>query len=262
MNKTSKNTPTKLADKLQSCLNQRKALLVENPMMIAALFLDPRFKCELETDPEKLMFAKLTLESIWQRIKSVKNSGEINNEEVNNQMPNTSADNMNDLYEELDDQYKEMGLQCNTDGKSCSMESPDFSRDKSDIYVAIHHYEQFVSGARMKSSESVHAFWENNKTTFGLELYEIASMIFAIPPTQASVERSFSALKYLFSEYRCNLSEDLLECCLLIHLNPEFYYIVKELDIKELEENLRKSLKHRIFFLVPKYSGLQRRNVR
>lgn len=83
-------------------------------------------------------------------------------------------------------------------------------------------------------------FGKKNKTQFGSELYEISSIIFAVPPTQASVERSFSALKYLFSEYRYNLAEDLLECCLLIHLNPEFYYMVKELDIKRVEENLQK----------------------
>lgn len=239
---SSNNQHTKLAENLQICLNQRKARLIENPIMMCALFLDPRFKCELDVNPDKRIFAKLTLEKIWQRFKSVKNSGRTNDEAVNIQTQNTSAENMNDLYAELDERYQSMGLS-NAAGQSSLDNSFNFPRNTSAISVAVHHYEQFVSGIRMKSSESVHEFWEKNKTKFGLELYEIASIIFAVPPTQASVERSFSALKYMFIDYRYNLSEDLLECCLLIHLNPQFYYMVKDFDLKRIEENLRKNAK-------------------
>lgn len=211
---------TSLATELLRCLNERKKHLITNPLMRCAIFLDPRFKCDIDSNIELRIFTKMILQTVWQRIQSIKNDEkEVTNQTVMNRAK-TSLDSMNDLFDELDDEYD----------KDHSL-TPDFSKSKTDISEAIERYEQFVSGKRMKCSTSVHEFWESNKSNFGAELYEIASIIFAIPPTQSSVERYFSALKYLFEEHRCNLREILLECCLLVHLNPEFYEIVKEQDI-------------------------------
>lgn len=43
-------------------------------------------------------------------------------------------------------------------------------------------------------------------------------------------------LKFLFLDNRYNLAEDMLENLMLVHLNPEFYYKVKDLEIKQLVE--------------------------
>ncbi|XP_031626200.1 uncharacterized protein LOC116342650 [Contarinia nasturtii] len=229
---------TDLAKNLKLHLDIRKKRLIENPLMQCALFLDPRFKCELDGDSERTIFMKLILDNVRNRIQSIKNDNEqTEEEETNSEVPNKSTDNMNDFYTELDQQYEASGI--GALGGDFSTISPDYSKDKSDIAIAVNKYEHFVFGTRMKSSDSVHSFWESNKKTFGPELYEIASVIFAIPPTQTTVERYFSGLKLLFTEYRCQLSEDLLECCLLIHLNKDLYKKVKILDIKKVEESLK-----------------------
>lgn len=219
---------TKLAEKLRRCLNSRKDKLLKNPLMLCAMFLDPRYKCDVDSDPEKVVLVKLTLEKLWSRIKTVKQCEPSNDRTPNVESSIASEDNFTDLFEQLDKQYDAMGV-CSgqTDTNYMPVNQPDFSADKNDIFAAIGRYETFLAGSRMKSSESIHTFWEANKTKFSLELYEIANVIFAIPPTQATVERSFSALKYLFSDYRYNLDKNLLESCLLIHLNPEMYYLVK-----------------------------------
>lgn len=231
---------TNLAKSLQQCLNERKHKLTENPLMLCALFLDPRYKCEIYSEPEKVRFVKLTIENLWKQILTVKNAGRSQTNVVDKTgATNTTTDNVEDLFDELDQQYSLMGIQSGAIGQSfSSMDHSNFSRNESNISAALYKYEECISGARVKSSESVHHFWENNKTEYGSELYEIACIIFAIPPTQASVERCFSALKFLFTEYRCNLAEDLLESLMLSHLNPEFYYLVKELDIAKLEQRL------------------------
>lgn len=222
---------TKLAADLQDHMNTRKKQLIENPLMRCAMFLDPRYKFDIDCDNELLIFVKMTLEKVWQRIKSVKYVEQTSEEPQRNQVQNKSLDNMDDLFAELDAEYNAKLKKNGAIDENLSPCHPNFSKEFSDIAETIHQYENFVSGSRMKSSDSVHTFWEQNKSTFGLELYEIASTIFAIPPTQSSVERFFSALKYLFNDYRYNLAEDLLESCLLIHLNSDFYETVKKQDI-------------------------------
>lgn len=108
------------------------------------------------------------------------------------------------------------------------------NRDKSYIAVALSKYEN-LTVHRMKSSESVWSFWEKSKEEFGPEIYELASIIHSIPPTQASVERNFSALKFMFTDCRYNLAQDLLESLLLIHLNQDMYESVKIAEIEKFK---------------------------
>lgn len=221
---------TQLAQKLQQCINSRKPKLLDTPLMMCALFLDPRYKCAIDSDYEKIQLAKMTLEHLWERLKSVKNSA---SRELLVEAPivnTTSEDNMESFYAELDLHFNEsMGLQASLAG---SAHSTDSSHDKNSFNNAISKYESSVLGFRMKSNESIHSFWESKKEEFGNELYELACVIFAIPPTQASVERSFSALKYTLTDRRYNLKPELLEALLLIHLNRDFFYLVKEEDIQ------------------------------
>lgn len=64
---------TQLAEKLLHALSKRKTKLVDHPLMICALYLDPRYKCEVVNDQNKVKIAKLTLENIWERVKLVNN---------------------------------------------------------------------------------------------------------------------------------------------------------------------------------------------
>lgn len=49
------------------------------------------------------------------------------------------------------------------------------------------------------------------------ELYQLASIVLAVPAMQVSVERAFSSLKFILAPQRSNISEDTLEdmtvCC-------------------------------------------------
>lgn len=215
---------TKLAQCLLECMNSRKSKLIETPLMLCAVFLDPRYKCTIESDHDKIQLAKMTIDHIWNRLKTVK--GATSEDETT-----SIADKSNDIdtfYAELDLHLNEtLGLQ-----PSLAGHATDNSNDKSLIVNAISKYELSISGLRMKSSDSIHAFWETKRTEFGV-LYEIASIVFAIPPTQASVERDFSALKYMLTDRRYNLKQELLESLLLIHLNREFFVQVQDTDIQK-----------------------------
>ena len=51
------------------------------------------------------------------------------------------------------------------------------------------------------------------------ELYEMAQIVFAVPPTQVSVERVFSALNHIFGSDRNRINPDMLADQLLVALN-------------------------------------------
>lgn len=228
---------TTLASNLQSCLNQRKSKLLDNPLSLCAAFLDPRYKCEIDRDQDKMRFVEMTLEHLWDKMRSVNDKEQAPVKEASTTV-NTSGD-MSSLFDELDNHYRAIGVESGSLGENMHrrIDHPDFSRN--DISIQISKYEQATSTHRMKSSESIHDYWNTRKNEFGPELREIADVVFAIPPTQAAVERCFSALKFLFTEQRCNLGEELLECLMLVHLNPDFFESVKEQEIKDLEDSLK-----------------------
>lgn len=217
---------TQLAANLLRRLEERTPNMIGNQIMVCAMFLDPRFKKDL--DAEQQEFAKLGLANMWKHIQSFKGIIEASADEV--EMPRKKKKStMEDWYAELDkfnEQYDSMTLQ----------EDQNSSTDC--IELAIRKYELFVENFQMKSKESVQNFWETHKKEFGVELYEIACALYAVPPTQASVERTFSALKYLFSYYRYRLSENMLESLMLIHTNSDLYYLIKEEELKMLKETL------------------------
>lgn len=224
-----------LAQSLQRCIHDRKPKLVETPLMICALFLDPRYKYAIDSDHEKVQLAKLTLEHIWDRFLSSSLSNET--EQETSIVDATPDDNMAKYYEELDLHLNEsLGLESIG---HCSSSSTTRSHGKRSIIDAISRYEKSVLGLRMKSSESIHSFWETKREEFGSELYEIACIVFAIPPTQASVERDFSALKYMFTDKRYNLRPDLLESLLMIHLNRIFFAQVQTTAIENMQKENR-----------------------
>lgn len=58
-------------------------------------------------------------------------------------------------------------------------------------------------------------WWEDKKHTYP-ELYEVAKVVHAIPATQVSVERLFSALRFVMHHLRGNLSASIIEDLVLI----------------------------------------------
>lgn len=62
---------TNLAQRLMECIYNRKSKLIDTPLMICAIFLDPRYKCTIESNHEKVQLAKMTIERIWNRMKLV-----------------------------------------------------------------------------------------------------------------------------------------------------------------------------------------------
>lgn len=226
---------TQLAANLVQTLEKRRAQLLDNTVMMATTFLDPRFKTDIETEPEKVHLVKLFLADLNQRVKSGKSAEKTSSEE--NEMEMSSSDDDDD-YTLLDKYYAKKGLQSTSILECTTARSTDItesSNDETAILQEIESYQQITTGIRLKSRESVLNFWQGQKTTLPL-LYEIAKIIYAIPPTQATVERAFSALNIIFDKSRCNLRQELLENILLLALNKQTLAKINLIEMDELKK--------------------------
>lgn len=80
----------------------------------------------------------------------------------------------------------------------------------------------FWNVQRIKASESVMHFWNNNRATRP-DLYRLAEVVFAAAPTEVAVERTFSTLDFILTKLRNSLSDKSVERILLIKLNKSLF---------------------------------------
>lgn len=85
-----------------------------------------------------------------------------------------------------------------------------------------HELQKFGTIKRTSLQESAIDFWAKNKKTMK-DLYEISTIINAVPATQVTVERAFSHLAFILSALRTRLHSDTLENIILIRLNKEIF---------------------------------------
>lgn len=97
--------------------------------------------------------------------------------------------------------------------------------------LGIEHAHDVFQPDVLPGEANVLEFWESQK---GSLLYDVAIAAFIIPPTQVQVKRDFSSLGHIFTERRYRLSEDLLEAIMLINLNKELFYLVKQEQLNSI----------------------------
>lgn len=228
-----KANATNLAQLLIDSINKRKHDMLSNRLMIVAVYLDPRYRCQLP--PHKIVIAKLTIEKLWERIQDVEGGFTAPNIEMNVSEHNDSSDSvtMDSLMANVDEYFEGIGQV----EQIYNNETP----TETNIVTALDAYDNLTDKKREKSSKKVLEFWEEQKNESNIHfLYDIAKLVLAIPPTQSSVERLFSILNFIFSDRRYNLKMKTLEDIMLINLNENFFYEVIGEEVAELVEQLKK----------------------
>jgi hypothetical protein len=94
---------------------------------------------------------------------------------------------------------------------------PDDNTD-SDVAQKIRNFSNIQ---RVPLDTNVLLFWESMKFKEPL-LYKIAQVVLAVPPTQVTVERAFSALSMILTYLRTRLSKHNLSNVLITKLNSDF----------------------------------------
>ncbi|XP_031621984.1 uncharacterized protein LOC116340010 [Contarinia nasturtii] len=212
-----KSFKTDLAKHLLNAAKIRNEKIFSNPLMDSALYLDPRFQCEVTKCAEKTAKAKETLLNIWNRHQLLREDVSIHNE-----TSVASAESLIfdfDVDEAITSHY---GIHQNENEQIVP------SLNISDL---IDQFQPEI----MSPSQSVLNFWEAEKTK-NPELYILASIIFSVPPTEVQIERDFSSLDFVFTKRRGNLCQQRLEDIFIIHLNKDLFELVANQEIETFLE--------------------------
>lgn len=88
-----------------------------------------------------------------------------------------------------------------------------FEDDDFEVYKMIRNYTD-----KKPLETNVLEYWHNKR--FGCPiLYKLASIVLAVPASQVSVERCFSTLRFILSDYRTRMNENTLENLMMVMLN-------------------------------------------
>lgn len=221
-----KNYKTELAKCLLKAVGNRKQVIFNNPLMTAAIFLDPRYRNQTINDQEKVQQAKETLLKIYRRMFVLSGKDKSQN--------NSNTSCFSDLSFEYDDraELNKFLMDSRNDPSNVIQlnENPSFPiGSEEDIEYLLNTFAPEL----MSSEKSVLQFWEEAKQEHN-RLYDLAMVVYSVPPTEVQMERDFSKLGFVFGDRRCRLTEERLEDIMNIHLNDEVFYEVRDEEITEL----------------------------
>lgn len=188
---------------LKEQLTERQRSLFETPIFIAALFLDPRFKSKL--NHTQIAAAIETLQNLNVQIKKRPPS-----------VPNPSLNRIDRLLEDelfahVQDQQSETLL-------------------RAELTMAISAY--IPVQARSLKPDAIQ-FWKENKFIHP-QLYKLSNVIFAMASSISETERTFSGFSYIYNMKRMNLKPDNVTNILMVRLNKDLFYQLKESKIREI----------------------------
>lgn len=183
-----------LAAKLIGNMDKRAPSLFKSPLFLCSVFLDPRIMFTL-SDEQKAT-AAMGILKIQERITETTNANE--EEAINN--------TLDEIQPEFQNQH--LGNQNTSDS----------------LLQEISIYE---TEKPCDIKKPVMEFWENNAQKYHL-LRPIADILHAVPSNQTCTERAFSSLSYIRSKHRMSMSAQNLSNVLMIRLNKDIYYLLRE----------------------------------
>lgn len=192
-------------------MEKYKFSLLQNSVLVAAIYLDPRYQRVLSAG-EKILACTL-LKNIYIKYQMI-NTNE-------NQPQNKSVSNINDS-DSFDDMLAYLNSFPNEPEESGQMDR-----------IHVDEVDDIIRSFEGKRESSMHIspleYWEKHKTEMPI-LYELSQAIFAVPLTQSSVERTFSALPVILTAKRTRISDECLQNILLLKNNqniPQNHLLVE-----------------------------------
>ncbi|KAE8742106.1 hypothetical protein FOCC_FOCC012380 [Frankliniella occidentalis] len=214
---------------------ERLSSLFEYPAFCASVFANPRFFSLLTK--QQVTTGKEYLLKLWQRLQARRGIQEEQPEE----------DGANDVSSEEDfadeDPFAAFLAKKNQE-KVAATRQPTRSRPsrgrqpasaplqgREKVRAMLDEY--FATTKPIPTKSDVLQFWEDKKLVWP-ELYEMAMIVLAIPATQVSVERLFSALRFILRPQRFKLAGDRVDDIVFLHANAD---LVRE-AVKKIVESV------------------------
>ncbi|GBP01583.1 hypothetical protein EVAR_68583_1 [Eumeta japonica] len=195
----------KFAGDLLSAMKTRKVRLLENDAVIAALYLDPRFNYQNSTFLSEVDKSKAMAHLIktYELIKKLKGTDEyIQNEHrsISANSPSLETPSTSSFYSKLEERISLLDNSSPQQTISIKQKLTDLGNKK-----------------RVPFETDVLKYWKN--INFDEDISSIVKVVLAVPATQVSVERAFSALSLILTKWRSKLSSSTINNLLLTKLN-------------------------------------------
>lgn len=216
-----KQWATNLVNKVIESMNRRKHKLMDNPSMLCALLLDPRFCHEIDDDQREI--AMNTLKAVWEKNHSLKRMNQC-----------AASIEISDSESSDDDISMQTTTNLKTfmNRKIASLPDPKQTVIKNTLELR-EKLKSFIEHDHQVEEGNIYDFWFKSGNDFP-ELVPLAEIIYAMSPTQVVVERAFSTLNHIFGPLRNQMNNQLLEDILVICLNEDLFEIVNQDEIAEL----------------------------
>ncbi|XP_064472544.1 uncharacterized protein LOC135387057 [Ornithodoros turicata] len=182
-----------LASSLAASMRSRETRLFEGELFCSAIFLDVRYHVLLSDDQRTK--AKLHLTRLWKRLAPPS---------ARSRSAPSETTSSEEHAGEITDEVEEL------------LRQKDRVRPTA---TPIHSISSMLEATEAKPRINKHVdilkYWEC-QTEKEPEMKALADVVLAVPATQVSVERAFSALKYILSDQRASLAPDILEDILVV----------------------------------------------
>lgn len=220
LNSTTSTIANVLGRNLIAHLNSRKDSLFATDSALSAAVLDPRIRRDLNAD--RLLKGRVHIMKLWRRISAFK-------AQIQEIASTTARSELNPMplsdHELLDLFYESSNTEQNVN-------QPNISDGDDEILLELDKFVQTETGSKFSSSME---YWSSRKHDYP-KLFTVAEYLNSIPPTQVTIERSFSTLSFIFGIRRCQLNDYMLENILLIKLNPEIVQRIFEKELQKLND--------------------------
>lgn len=203
---------TNFVTTLIECMDERGEDLLTDPLTLSALFLDARYRVLLNKTPLRKQLAMNHLTLLWKRIQNIQDIQPDPLQTDNGENPTVRPNiDINDAF----DDYLDLLESAATTDSIQALKSEE-------LMMKLQRFNVMMEKKRREPSKRHPMdFWEENKHLYP-EIHLLAQLVFAVCPTETSVERNFSRL-YVLNKYRCNLSDKMLENILFIRLNKDLF---------------------------------------
>jgi hAT family C-terminal dimerisation region len=199
---------TNFAHSLANKIKSREANLIENQSVLAAVYLDPRIQVLLSKEQVKIAQEHLIL--LGTKLCYIRNKEHLTLQNVETVASPDEENEIDDDPLELELRVKEREKQ---NGSRC-FELLNF--DASQIETEIRN---FAECPREKDrTKSIFKIWHDLRSSFP-NLHDIAMIVLGAPPTQVSVERLFSGLKFIMNPLRNNMSSETVNNIMVVRTN-------------------------------------------
>lgn len=205
-----------IANGIKNSMECREIHFLDNNILLAAIYVDPNYRILLSDDQK--VRGKKALLNISEKMKGLREKDYEGSLQLDTSVPSPSTSSSEadecafDFEKHLDRQekVKKRRIQCSDVDSNIHVNST-IEKFRFDFYQALTLVEKVDRTSKLQVIEAV--------KKYPLIVQDAAFCVTALPPTQVSVERLFSALKIIKTDLRASMKEDLIEAILFLRAN-------------------------------------------